>query len=74
MSYKDLYNENADFKAYVDKYVIKHEITVDEALNHSLVQNVGKDYYELSNSRLECKESAFDSFKNHISNKFETVN
>ena len=38
----DLYRDNADFKSYVDKYAKLHSegkpITVEEALEHSIVQ------------------------------------
>lgn len=37
------YNENSDFKEYVDRYCKKHKCTVDEALTHALV----KEVYEL---------------------------
>ncbi len=43
---KDLYTENKDFRTYVDKYCTKHELSVDEALEHALVQEVGAKYLE----------------------------
>lgn len=43
-----LYARNSDFKAYVDKYCVKHQITVDEALQHYLVRMVGQMYWESS--------------------------
>ena len=42
----DLYNKSEDFKEYVDKYSTKHKISVQEALTHKLVQEVGKNYKE----------------------------
>lgn len=42
----DLYNKCEDFKEYVDKYSTKHKISVQEALTHKLVQEVGKNYKE----------------------------
>jgi hypothetical protein len=42
----EAYNTNQDFKEYVDRYCNKHKVTVEEALNHALVQEVGKMYKE----------------------------
>ena len=36
---KQFYETNKDFKAYVDKYCTKHHLTVDEALEHKMVQS-----------------------------------
>lgn len=36
---KELYSTNADFKAYVDKYIRKEEIDLETALSHAMVQN-----------------------------------
>lgn len=36
---KELYETNADFKAYVDKYMKKERIDLDTALSHAMVQN-----------------------------------
>lgn len=55
MDYHSLYNTNADFKRYVDKYCAKHRLTVDEALEHLLVQGVGDMYVEDS-KRIITKE------------------
>lgn len=41
---KDYYNNNPDFKAFVDKYCKKHCITVDEALQHEIVRQVYLEY------------------------------
>lgn len=43
-----LYARNSDFKAYVDKYCVKHRCTVEEALQHYLVRMVGRMYWESS--------------------------
>lgn len=43
-----LYDGNVDFKAYVDKYCTKHQITVEEALQHYLVRMMGRMYWESS--------------------------
>lgn len=34
------YNENANFKTYVDKYCKKHRTTPEIALKHKIVQEV----------------------------------
>lgn len=48
-SYKKMqeyYENNPDFKAYVDAYCKKHEIDVSEALTHAIVKEVYKAYQE----------------------------
>lgn len=44
MDYLKLYNENADFKIYVDKYCVTYRVTVDVALSHKLVKEVAIFY------------------------------
>lgn len=46
IDYNALYAENADFKRYVDRYCKKHRVSVDEALQHYLVQAAGQIYKE----------------------------
>ena len=46
IDYTDLYAENADFKCYVDRYCTKHRISVEQALQHYLVQMAGMQYKE----------------------------
>lgn len=46
IDYNALYAENEDFKRYVDRYCTKHECAVTEALDHVLVQMVGRQYQE----------------------------
>lgn len=46
IDYTDLYADNADFKRYVDRYCTKHRVSVDEALQHYLVQMAGRMYKE----------------------------
>lgn len=46
IDYTALYDDNADFKRYVDRYCTKHRVSVDEALQHYLVQIVGRQYKE----------------------------
>lgn len=42
----ELYNTNADFKHYVDRYCKQYGVTVDEALEHELVKSVAEQYKE----------------------------
>lgn len=42
----DLYNRNADFRGYVDRYRRDKHLTVEEALEHKLVHNVAEQYRE----------------------------
>ena len=48
INYTALYEQNADFKRYVDRYCVKHRISVDKALQHYLVQMAGRQYKEQS--------------------------
>lgn len=46
IDYTSLYDENEDFKRYVDRYCTKHRISVEKALQHYLVQMAGRMYKE----------------------------
>lgn len=46
IDYTALYEQNADFKRYVDSYCVKHRISVEQALQHYLVQMAGRMYKE----------------------------
>lgn len=48
VDYTTLYEQNADFKRYVDRYCTKHRVSVDEALQHYLVRMAGRQYKEQS--------------------------
>ena len=41
------YRFNTKFREYVDKYCKKHEITIDEAMEHKLIRQVYLDYTEV---------------------------
>lgn len=45
---KQLYEDNNDFKEYVDKYSKKHKCTVDQAFTHAMVKEV-YEYYKENN-------------------------
>lgn len=40
----DMYEQEEDFKRYVDKYCTKHQIPVNEALSHVIVQDIASSY------------------------------
>lgn len=48
IDYTALYEQNDDFKRYVDRYCVKHRISVEQALQHYLVQMAGRQYKEQS--------------------------
>lgn len=48
IDYASLYEQNEDFKRYVDRYCTKHRISVAEALQHYLVQMAWRQYKEQS--------------------------
>lgn len=45
---KELYNTNPDFKDYVDRYCIKHNVTVDDALEHYIIKESAKYYLAIN--------------------------
>lgn len=50
LDYTSLYAENEDFKLYVDRYCVKHGISVEQALQHYLVRMAGRMYKEQSDN------------------------
>lgn len=38
-----LYEENEAFRTYVDKYAIRHDININEALQHKIIVNYAED-------------------------------
>ena len=52
IDYTALYAENEDFRRYVDRYCTKHNVSVDEALQHYLVRMAGRMYKEQSNNKV----------------------
>ena len=53
IDYTALYEQNADFERYVNRYCTKHRISVAEALQHYLVQMAGKMYKEQMDNKVE---------------------
>ena len=45
-SIKELYEGNADFREYVNRYCRHCKLTVEEALQHAIVHEVAKQYKE----------------------------
>ena len=39
---KEFYNNNADFRDYVNSYCKKHKTSVEEALQHAIVKEYAK--------------------------------
>ena len=52
IDYTALYAENEDFKRYVDRYCTKHRVSLDEALQHYLVQAAGRVYKEQAETKI----------------------
>lgn len=48
---QELYENNKDFKRYVDLYCRRYDLSVEEALEHKMVQEVGKQYGEPEEDR-----------------------
>lgn len=44
----EFYKTNKDFQDYVDNYCRKHKCTVEEALSHEIVKQVGEYYKDLN--------------------------
>lgn len=57
---KELYETNADFKVYVDKYMRKEGIDLETALSHAMVQN----YAEYLKDRGEAEPALRNLWKN----------
>lgn len=66
MDLKKLYNENKDFREYVDKYSAHHEmgkpISVEEALTHLIVKSVADEY--VNGSKQSKKDTSGVSSEN----------
>ena len=43
---EQLYEDNKEFREYVDRYSEKHGISVDAAMKHKIVAIVAKDRFE----------------------------
>lgn len=48
----ELYSTDVDFKTYVDKYCETRKVSLEEALTHATVREVGKYYNEISKERI----------------------
>lgn len=44
----EFYKSNPDFKEFVDKYCNKHKLTPEQALEHMLVKEIGRQYEEFA--------------------------
>ena len=52
-----LYKVNEDFKLYVTKYCHKHEIMVEEALQHAMVRSAAEYYYAVETGKKSVTEA-----------------
>ena len=61
------YNDNADFKMYVDRYAKKHQIDAKMAMQHLLVKYAYVDYKKKKEEKIEQptvkQEKIFDEDK-----------
>lgn len=53
-----LYKVNENFKSYVEKYCHKHEVTVEEALTHSIVSSAAEYYEEVELGKQSVSKSS----------------
>lgn len=56
INYTALYEQNEDFKRYVDRYCVKHRISVEQALQHYLVQMAGRMYKEQAETTIRKEQ------------------
>lgn len=54
MDFQKLYEENEDFKGSVNRYCKMYGLTVEQALKHVLIQEVGKQYAEEAAEQLQA--------------------
>ena len=50
MDYNEFYHNNGDFQRYVNHYCDTYNMTVEDALERRLVQEVANEYYKGVNS------------------------
>lgn len=51
----ELYKKEEAFRRYVDAYCVKHKITPEEAVEHNIVQAVGKQIIQREAEILPAK-------------------
>ena len=49
----ELYQNNEDFKAYVDKYIAKENVPLQTALSHRIVKNYAEYLMERGNGEVK---------------------
>ena len=59
IDFRALYEQNADFKRYVDRYCTKHRISVEEAIKHALVRDAGEYYKKLAETTKTEQETYY---------------
>ena len=58
----ETYNTNKAFKSYVDKYCKEYGLTVAEALQHSIVQEVEKQHIKNASMVADYRGQFMDKF------------
>ena len=58
----ETYNNNKNFRQYVDKYCKEYELTVAEALQHSVVQEVEKQHIKNASMVADYRGQFMDKF------------
>ena len=53
---KELYESNNDFKQYVDRYCVKHEIDRETAFTHSVIRNAFDYYKHVNDGKISVSE------------------
>lgn len=48
---KEFYENNADFREYVNRHCEKHKISVEEALQHAIIKEVAKHKKEMQEGK-----------------------
>ena len=52
-----LYKVNEGFRQYVERYCRKHEIIVEEALQHAMVRSAAEYYYAVETGKKSVTEA-----------------
>jgi hypothetical protein len=53
---RSFYENNEKFRNYVDRYCVKHGVSVDAALTHSTVRNAYEYYQDAEKGKISVSE------------------
>ena len=56
MDLKKMYEENKDFRRYVDGHAKQYDLTIEQALTHSVVRNAAEYYEAAENGKISVSE------------------